>query len=137
MDSPSPRPSSDQGSASPAAGSDAYIIRKFVWHSSDVAHIEAKIIELCKEDFGLPKDVLSVPVKDEDGVPITNARFLPPPGARLEDYHWDITGNSGPPPQPDYRELWAHETGSGVDGLSKAKTPLELSTSVGHAMLGT
>jgi hypothetical protein len=127
------------GSPSPTVESESdYIIRKFVWHSSDVAHVEAKIFELCKGDFGIPKHHHSAPVKSSNGsIPISNAIFLPSPGEPLEDYHWDITGKSGPPPLPDYRELWVHETNSNADGLSRARTPLELCMTVGHAMLGT
>ncbi|KAF9780967.1 hypothetical protein BJ322DRAFT_1082482 [Thelephora terrestris] len=126
------------GSPSPPVESESdYIIRKFVWHSSDVAHVEAKIFELCKGDFGIPKHHHSAPVKSSNGsIPISNAIFLPSPGEPLEDYHWDITGKSGPPPLPDYRELWVHETNSNADGLSRARTPLELCMTVGHAMLG-
>lgn len=113
------------------------IIKKFVWHCSDIAHIESKIVELCKGDFGIPKHYYSTPVKDLAGVPISNSLFLPPPGAPLEKYYWDITGESGPPPLPDHRELWVHVMGIGVDGLSGARTPLGLSLAIGHAMLGT
>lgn len=120
----------------PVASGSEYIIRKFVWHASDVAHIEAKIFQSCKGDFGIPKHHRSAPVKDSNGVPLSNAIFLPTPGEQLEDCHWDITGESGPPPLPDCRELWVHETNSNADGLTRARTPLELSMSVGHAMLG-
>ena len=116
---------------------EANSVKKFIWHSKDVAHVEAKIFELCKGDFGIPKQHYSTPLKDSNDVPISNALFLPPPGARLEDYYWDITGESGPPPTPDHRELWFHMTNSGANGLSDAWTPLELCTVIGHSMLGT
>jgi len=112
-------------------------IKKFIWHSKDVADVEAKIFRSCEGDFGIPKHHFSTPLKDSHGVPISNSVFLPPPGARLEDYHWDITGESGPPPLPDHRELWIHVTGAGAGGLSGARTPLELCTAIGHSMLGT
>jgi len=113
------------------------LIHKFIWHSKDVADVEAKVFELCKDDFGIPKHHYSAPLRNSNGVPLSNARFLPPPGARLEECHWNITGESGPPPLPDYRELWVHVTKSGADGLSSAHTPLELCVAVAHSMLGT
>ena len=103
---------------------------------SDVAHVESKIFELCKGDFGIPHHCKSAPVKDQHGVPISNSLFLPPLGARLEDYYWDITGESNPPSAPEHRELWSHLIGPGVSGLTTARTPLELSITIGHAMLG-
>ena len=115
--------------------SDSYI-KKLIWHSKDGARVESEIYELCKGDFGIPKNHFSVPVKDSNDIPISNASFLPPPGARLEDYYWDITGNFGPPSRPDHRELWIHLTRSSVDQLSTARTPLELCIAIGHSMLG-
>lgn len=112
-------------------------VARLVWHLSDIAHVEADILELCQDDFGIPKNCSSDPARDSNGVPISNSSFLPPPGARLEDYHWDITGESRPPPLPDCRELWLHTMGPGVYELSSAQTPLDLSIAVGHAMLGT
>lgn len=120
----------------PPAGSEDYIHRT-TWHSKDVAHVEAKVFEICKDDFGIPKHHYSTPLKDSHGVSISNAIFLPPPGARLEEYYWDITGESRPPPLPDHRELWFHVTKSGAGGLANARTPLELCVAVGHSMLGT
>ena len=104
--------------------SESDYIKKFVWHSSYIAHVEPKILELCKDDFGILKQCYSAPMKDSDGVPISNSLFLPPAGANLEDYYWDVneTG-SGPPPPPDHRELWVHVTGPGVNGLFGARTP--------------
>lgn len=128
MDSPTPPP--------PTSNLEPDYIKKYVWHSSDIAHVEAKIIGLCKEDFGIPKRYFSAPLRDSNEIPISNSIFLPPPGARLEDYHWDITGQSHPPPLPDRRELWLHVTGPGVGWLTSARTPLELAIAVGHAMLG-
>ena len=136
-DVPIPRIMSSSTPPPPASDSQNEYIKKVVWHLSDVAHVESKIYELCKGDFGIPEYCHSAPVEDSNGVPISNSLFLPPPGSRLEDYFWDITGESDPPSIPDHRVLWSHLTGPGVSGLSTARTPLELSMAVGHAMLGT
>jgi len=124
--------------ASPPSPGDSGIkfIKKFVWHSKDVAHVEANVFRLCKDDFGIPKHNYSAPMRDSYGVHISNSIFLPPSGARLEEYYWDVTGNSGPPPLPDHRELWIHVTKSDADGLTYARTPLELCMAIGHSMLG-
>jgi hypothetical protein len=128
---------SSEAQSTPADPKSNSFVTKVTWHSRDVAHVEAKILRLCKEDFGIPKDHHSAPVKDSHGVPISNSLFLPPPGARLEDYHWNLTGEPGPPPRPEHRELWIHVTKSGAHGLSGARTPLELCMATGHSMLGT
>ena len=126
---------SSKTSSSPT-DSEPSFIKRLVWHSEDVALIEGKIFELCKDDFGITKNHYSVPVKDSNGIHISNASFLPPPGARLEDYYWDITGDSGPPPRPDRRELWVHLRRSDAVELTTARTPLEFCTVIGHSMLG-
>jgi len=125
-------PSAD---ASPEVSTPAFI-KRATWHSKDVARIEVEVFRSCKGDFGIPKRHHSAPLSDSYGVPISNAIFLPPPGARLEDFHWDITGESGPPPVPDHRELWIHVTMSDEARLSSAQTPLELCIAIGHSMLG-
>lgn len=130
-------PSASPPSPTPSEPDPIYPIRKSIWHSKDVADVEAKIFKLCKDDFGIPKNYYSAPLRDSNGAPLSNARFLPPPGAQLEEFHWDIIGESGPPPLPDYRELWIHVTKSGADKLSYARTPLELCMAVAHSMLGT
>ena len=120
----------------PPTHSQLSFIKRLVWHSEDVALVEDKVFELCKDDFGITKNHYSVPVKDSKGIPISNASFLPPPGERFEDYYWDITGDSGPPLRPDRRELWVHLRRSDADELTTARTPLELCIAVGHSMLG-
>ena len=60
--------------------------------------------------------------------------FLPLPGERPEDYHWDVTRNLV---LPGRRELWIYMTRSGAGGLFNARIPLELCVTIGHSMLGT
>lgn len=108
-----------------------------VWHLKELAHVKGEVFKMCKDDFGIPKGHQSAPVKDQYGITISNTQFLPPPGARLEDYQWDITGNSGPPLAPEHRELWVHLTSMDRIIHPAALTPLELCISIGHSMLGT
>jgi len=120
---------------SPEVPSSAFMNR-ITWHLKDPAHVEGEVFESCKGAFGIPHYHSATPVRDSYDVPISNAIFLPPPGARLEDYYWDITGESAPPPVPEHRELWFHVTASGVTGLHRAETPLELCMVIGNSMLG-
>ena len=54
---------------SSVADSDPVELKKSVWHSKDVAHIEAEIFRLCKDDCGIPKHHYSAPLRDSYGVP--------------------------------------------------------------------
>ena len=66
-----------------------------LWHSKDVANVEANVFKSCKDDFCIPKHHYSTPLRDSNAVLISNAQFLPPPDARLEEFHWEIAAESG------------------------------------------
>ena len=70
--------------------------------------------------------------------------LAPPPVARLEDYHWDITGEPRPPPVPKHRELRVHVIASIWHGwalwfsgtLGTASFKLQLYMTIDHSMSG-
>ena len=109
---------------SSVADSDPVKLKKSVWHSKDVARIEAEIFRLCKDDCGIPKHHYSAPLRDSYSIP-SLTRYSCITGMSLENLVL-----------PGLREPWIHMTRSGAGGLFNARIPLELCVTIGHSMLG-
>jgi len=114
----------------------AHVVVKHSWCEDERQTVEADLLTKCKDTFGTPNHHYSFCPTDTRGAPTSTARFLPTDEEQLEGFHWAITPGSKPPSHPQRRQLWIHVSKLVGRSLVHAKTPSELYTAIGHAMLG-
>lgn len=112
--------------------------------------MEARVLNDCGGDFGVPKHYCSCHVYLKDGIPLTNHLFLPKPKRlskastdevkddmkTLRKYYWKIT-NQKEPQKPDRRSAITTVMEYKGHSLVQASTPWDLVESLFHGALGT